>query len=66
MRGHTFRPPDSGFRMQPPLRAYVQQADGNTVQVVLVDTTAQQALGALGFQGVPPILHACVARSSSS
>ncbi len=61
MRGHTVSPPDSGFRMQTSLCAYVQQADGNTVQVVLVDTTAQPALGALGLQGVPPILHACVA-----
>ncbi|HFK2920582.1 TPA: hypothetical protein ACGY72_001751 [Stenotrophomonas maltophilia] len=45
--------------------AYVQQADGNTVQVVLVDTTAQPALRALGFAGVPPVLHAPVANDAA-
>lgn len=47
--------------MKTSLRAYVQQADGIAVQVMLVDATAQPALCALGFEGTPPILHACVA-----
>ncbi|WP_414495950.1 hypothetical protein [Stenotrophomonas maltophilia] len=37
--------------MLTPISAYVQQADGNTVQVVLLDADARTALQALGFEG---------------
>lgn len=34
-----------------PISAYVQQADGNTVQVVVLDADARAALQALGVAG---------------
>ena len=39
-----------------PLSAYVQQADGSTVQVVVLDAGVHEALQALGFEGVLPTL----------
>ncbi|EED39816.1 conserved hypothetical protein [Stenotrophomonas sp. SKA14] len=44
--------------MLTPISAYVQQAGGNTVQVVLLDADAHAALQALGFEGVLPTLRA--------
>ncbi len=41
-----------------PISAYVQQADGSTVQVVVLDAGALAALHALGFQGQAPTLRA--------
>ncbi len=37
--------------MEPPVSAYVQRADGNAVQVSLLDETPRAALLALGFRG---------------
>lgn len=41
-----------------PLSAYVQQADGSTVQVVVLDAGVHAALQALRFEGVLPTLRA--------
>ena len=40
--------------MQIPISAYVQQADGSTVQVAVLDAGVLAALHALGFQGQAP------------
>ncbi|MDZ7474508.1 hypothetical protein U5F73_05740 [Stenotrophomonas pavanii] len=39
-----------------PISAYVQQADGSTVQVAVLDAGVLAALHALGFQGQAPHL----------
>ncbi|MGF6418929.1 hypothetical protein ABH900_002432 [Stenotrophomonas sp. AN71] len=44
--------------MLTPLSAYVQQADGSTVQVVLLHAGVRVALHALGFEGEAPTLRA--------
>lgn len=45
-------------RMQIRISAYVQQADGSTVQVAVLDAGVLAALHALGFQGQAPTLRA--------
>ncbi|HYQ22727.1 hypothetical protein [Stenotrophomonas sp.] len=43
--------------MEPPVSAYVQRADGDTVQVMLLDDGPRTALRALGFRGDGPALQ---------